>query len=438
MNPLNHTQAHHYLQAAADNWLEASERTALDEHLADCDACRLYAEQIGVIEGNLRKLFHKQWDPYNARNINLLPAVRVRYHKKLWRKQIFSYVNTLATIGLVVGLILMLNWFISTRQTGQPAGNLTPTPSIPAPTPARPTPTASATLPVQPAENLPVDGNPAGTLAIVSSAQELGDLYLINAGGNGQTKLFDDQRSLSLYPSWSPDGSKLAFVSTRDGNSEIYTIHASGTEPVRLTNNLAEDTDPCWSPDGKHIAFVSDRTGYREVYVMDTSGSNVIQLTHTQAANTHPTWSPEGAFIAFATNRDGYWQIYRMNADGSEPTNLSNNPTSDDREPAWSPDGQLIAFASQQVKLQVQEIYVMNADGSGRARLTVSASSQGQPASDYSPTWSPDSHWIAFWSYRDNPVYGDIYIIRVDNAVATPTTIIRLTTEGGSQPAWKP
>ena len=438
MNPLNHTQAHRCLQAAADNRLEAGERPALDEHLAACADCRRYAEQIGVLESNLRTMFHKQWDAASERSINLLPGIRARYRRKMVRNQLLSLANILVTISVVVGVLLLLNWFISTRQTGQPVGNLTPTPTMSVPTPAIPSPTVRATPTAQMVKTQPPIGNPAGSLAFVSSSEDLGDLFIIHADGNGQTRLFDDNLSLSLSPAWSPNGDKLAFVSTRDGNSEIYTVNADGTQWVRLTDNPAKDIDPAWSPDGKFVAFVSDRTGYSEVYVMDPGGSSVAQLTHTQASNTHPTWSPDGALIAFATNRDGYWQIYRMNADGSEPANLSNDPMSDDREPAWSPDGRRIAFTSQQINFQVQEIYAMKSDGSGRTRLTGSTASPGQTASDYSPAWSPDSQWLAFCSNRENPVYGDIYIIPAGDHAVEAISAIRLTTQGGSQPAWKP
>lgn len=443
MNPLNHTQAQQYIQAAADNWLVDSERAALAAHLAACPDCHAYEERIGALEGNLRNLFHRQWDIPASRTINLLPDVRTRYRQRLARKQVFNYAGTLVAICLGVALLFFLNWFLYTRQHRIPAGNQTPTPTLIAPVSPTSTPpplpqvTPSARLP-QPGVNQSELTPPTGRLAFVSGRTEGADLYLMYADGSGQLKLFEGNISLSLSPSWSPDGNRLAFVSTRDGNSEIYTVSADGTAPTRLTDNQAVDTDPAWSPDGKKIAFSSLRSGYPEIYAMNPDGSNLTRLTYTQAMNNHPTWSPDGKSLAFASNRDGYWQIYRMNADGSEPVNLSNDPTRDDREPAWSPDGKWIAFSSKPVGTMDETLAMTKTDGTDFTHLIDPISSSGQPSGDYSPAWSPDSKWIAFWSYRDSPVYGDIYIIPLKNLPIPEAGIVRLTTEGGTHPAWKP
>jgi Tol biopolymer transport system component len=137
-----------------------------------------------------------------------------------------------------------------------------------------------------------------------------------------------------MHPSWSPDGTKIAFESERDGNSEIYVINIDGSNVRRLTDDPGSDTYPVWSPDGEKIAFVSDRNGNPEIYVINSNGSNQVNITNNSASDTNPAWSPDGKKIAFSSDRDGNSEIYVMNADGSNQVNFTNNPYND-TEPAW-------------------------------------------------------------------------------------------------------
>jgi len=199
---------------------------------------------------------------------------------------------------------------------------------------------------------------------------------------------------------------KIAFISNRDGNWEIYVMNADGSELENLTNNPADDATPSWSPDGKKIAFVSVRD-----FLWDYE----------------PSWSPDGKKIAFWSNRDGNREIYVMNADGSEQRNLTNNPA-DDVDPSWSPDGKKIAFASRRDgKLNFDEIYVMNADGSEQKRLT------NNLGNDDAPSWSPDGKKIAFSS--DKGGNREIYVMNADGSEQK-----RLTNNPGfdAYPSWSP
>ena len=145
-------------------------------------------------------------------------------------------------------------------------------------------------------------------------------------------------------PAWSPDRTRIAFRSERDGNGEIYVMRADGLEPSRLTNHPARDAEPAWSPDGSTIAFVSDRDGNPEIYTMKSDGSDLTRLTNTLSTERGPAWSPDGSRIAFSSDRDGNGEIYLMNADGSAVQRLTDH-ASDDAEPAFSPDGSRIAFS---------------------------------------------------------------------------------------------
>ena len=100
-------------------------------------------------------------------------------------------------------------------------------------------------------------------------------------------------------PAWSPDGRKLAFVSGRDGNAEIYVMNADGSAQENLTRQPASDSHPSWSRDGRRIVFVSRRDGNSEIYVMNADGSGLRNLTRTPSSDLDPAWSPDGRAIAF-------------------------------------------------------------------------------------------------------------------------------------------
>jgi Tol biopolymer transport system component len=119
---------------------------------------------------------------------------------------------------------------------------------------------------------------------------ENGEVY-IGSGGSLET-IQDTDLAIGEYPTWSPDGTQIAFHSRRDGNMEIYVMEADGSAISRLTENDASDMFPTWSPDGTHLAFSSDRDGNWEIYVMDADGSGVTNLTNNPADDTTPAWYP--------------------------------------------------------------------------------------------------------------------------------------------------
>ncbi len=205
------------------------------------------------------------------------------------------------------------------------------------------------------------------------------EVYVMNADGSEQLRL---TRHLAhdWSPTWSPDGLKLVFSSFRDRNWEIYSINADGSSPTRLTDEPAEDHAPVWSPDGRVIAFASKRTGNYEIYLMNPDGSAVTRLTQSSANSFAPTWSPDGRRIAFETFRDGNWEIYSMNGDGSNVVNLTKSPSAD-QSPAWSPDGQFIAFQSN--REGATDIWIMRADGSNPLNWTHGGGNA------QNPSWRP-------------------------------------------------
>src|SRR5881394_531409 len=174
-------------------------------------------------------------------------------------------------------------------------------------------------------------------------------IYVMNTDGSGTQKLIDGESSTTFsvtHPAWSPDGSKIAFAATRNGNWDIYVMNADGSNVTRLTTDPANDVAPDWSRDGKQIVFTSTRgEGWRDIYVMNVDGTNVKRLTSDPASDNNPVWSPDGSKIAFSSDRvgGGDTEIYVMNADGSGMTRLTFDPGPNDM-PDWSPDGALIAY----------------------------------------------------------------------------------------------
>ena len=285
-----------------------------------------------------------------------------------------------------------------------------------------PTETPSPTPPIIIARSVP-------SIAYQSreSGESLWSVYVMSSDGSDRTWLTEGQAGFLAAPSWSPDGSKIAFVSDRSGNPDIWVMDRDGTNLVDLTKNTAKDHSPAWSPDGEWIAFASVRDSlYWELYLMHPDGSGVQRLTWWEdASDLSPTWSPDGMRLAFASKRDGNWEIYSMDRDGGNLARLTNHPA-DDTNPAWSPDGSRIAFESTRDKYA--EIYVMPSIGGEPVNVSNLAFS-----SEHGPTWSPDGGRIAFYSDRDGE--WDIYVMASDGS-----DVVKLTGDNTNDqvPAWRP
>lgn len=208
------------------------------------------------------------------------------------------------------------------------------------------------------------------------------NIYVMAPNGADPQAITKGRPKYNGVPAWSPDGKKIAFVSDRDHNLELYLMNADGTQQVNLTNSAGADQSFAWSPDGSQIVFVSERDGNGEIYVINADGSGAVNLSKRPGGfDDTPVWSPDGKKIAWAATENGQSDIYVMNADGSGQVNLTNTPKAYDISPRWSPDGSQIAFVSN--RDGNLEIYVMNADGTWQVNLT------NHPAEDTSPLWRP-------------------------------------------------
>lgn len=194
----------------------------------------------------------------------------------------------------------------------------------------------------------------------------------------------------------------LTFFSARAGNNEIYTADWDGTRPLRITNDMASDTDPDLSPDGRDIIFTSNRTVDNEIYLIPSTGGQAINLTNNPAANDGwARWAPDGSHIVFQSNRDGNFELYMMNGDGSGVTRLTDYPGVD-QFPDWSPNGQEIAFRRD------TDIYVLDLLNGESRRLT------NAPPLNQMPAWSPNGQQLAFMSTRDG--YPSVFVMNADGS----------------------
>ncbi len=266
---------------------------------------------------------------------------------------------------------------------------------------------------------------PSGEFVLGVNRDGWGEIWLMDAAGNQRRRLTEKvprgHASGSTSPEWSPDGKRIAFVSTGDSRAEgeeaeeIHVMDAGGGNVTRLTSNDVPDWSPSWSPDGSRIVFArASRIGAPDpqvnLHVMDADGSNERLLYREQSDEKpvftlFPAWSPDGKRIAFTKVTFGEERpepaLTVIESDGTGATVIA----LDAADSAWSPDGKQIAFVSTQDGFGETcfhdcetsgEIYVADADGRHPRRLTESE------ADEASPTWSPDGEQIAFVSDRSN------------------------------------
>jgi Tol biopolymer transport system component len=198
------------------------------------------------------------------------------------------------------------------------------------------------------------------------AAKDKPDIYVMRVDGSNVTRLTRDGGS---FPSWSRDGKRIAFMSRRDGHWQIYVMNANGSEQRKITSSQGNDENPSFAPDSEHVIFESNRDGDRkdQLYVVRIDGSDLKRLTHDENNNICPSFSPDGEGILYGLTRptvaENEHRIFTRQKDGTGLREITDNGFF----ARWSPRGDRIAYIAG--RYPSTQIYVMNADGSGKRQL---------------------------------------------------------------------
>lgn len=246
-------------------------------------------------------------------------------------------------------------------------------------------------------------------------------------GSENITQISFAPEGADFDPNISKDGSVVVFASTQHRKTaDIYTKSTSGRTVTQLTTDPANDVMPCFSPDGSRIAFTSDRDGSWDVYVMSANGGQAVQITSESTHELHPTWSPDGRFLAFCRlgATSGRWEIWVTEANNAAVRKFLGYGLF----PEWAPTGNKIAFQRSRERgghyFSIWSMDFVNGEGMNLTEIVSSP-----VAAVVNPAWSPDGRRLAFamipspeHKYGERPENADIWIIDIDGGARANLT----------------
>jgi len=263
-------------------------------------------------------------------------------------------------------------------------------------------------------------------IAFANDSSGSKEIYLADYDGQSFLRLTSD-KSISLFPRWSPDGMKLYYTTWRYRNPDAFEIdlQARTVKPVSFAQGL--NIPDGVSPEGDKLVLTLSRNNNPSIYEMDLASKELKRLTRSYGVDSSAAYSPDGKFITFVSDRSGNPQVYIMELATGKPQRLTRLNWCD--TPRWSPSGDWIAFAGRAERKDPMDIFLVDITGGQLRQLTRDA------GSNEDPTWSPDGRFIAFTSTRDGKDERRIYVMDADGSA--PHAISNLTGKSYT-PAWGP
>jgi TolB protein len=221
--------------------------------------------------------------------------------------------------------------------------------------------------------------SPDGTKIAYVSFEKKKPVIYVQSLVSGQRYVLANFKGNNSAPAWSPDGRSWLATLTRDGGSQLYQIDVASGDARRLTQSLGIDTEPSFTQDGARIYFVSDRGGSPQIYRMAATGGSVERVTFGGSYNISPALSPDGRWLSYITRIGGQFKVQVMNLSTGQSSAITE--TSADERPSFAPNSKLIVYAT---VLQGREaLMTTTLDGKIKAKLS------GQSGDIREPAWGP-------------------------------------------------
>jgi TolB protein len=241
-------------------------------------------------------------------------------------------------------------------------------------------------------------------VAFVSTKTGNKEIYVVDYDGFGLRQVTHN-RSINMSPAWSPDLRQIVYTSFKKGDPDVYVIDLASGQERLVAGGPGVQGAPVFSPDGKSILFSNTRGRESEIYIVPAAGGQPRRLTREGGINTSPSWSPDGRRIVFTSDRSGTPQLYVADVDGGISRRLTFGGTWNDLA-SWSPTGDLVAYSARQP--DGFRLAVVDPSGLDRERVVTAG-----PGSEEHPSWAPNGRHVAYSSGSGRR--SGIYVLHVDS-----------------------